>query len=437
MSSSTNVSTAAGVATGSGSIQAPPLSFSMSSVLKQNRIHPRYTVKKQKVDSKQLLNENAASVSPSSSVLKRRFSLPHHAIMAALPTSTSSQQQQQNVKTASTNSLQTSRQQFLLSKYLMNRRTEQPLAKPEPKTLHQLLKSELKEFPKPSPKAVKYISDWITDKRRSLFVSETREWSSIVSQDLERKTAKWRRIRERRLNHLKKKRDEAAQQERLRRVSMDSNSSSSSDVIRQHLSSAAAPPMGGAMINTNLPSSLLTTVNPYILPQTANFALRAASMMYPPSYLSSYPLLTPLPVPYLLPNAPSNLVLVSSSSLGTSTATVSSATGGIKNPSIVPLSAPFISSTPSPVSTGVSPRLAQPLLTKRKHSNSEKPYSEISSLLMKKDTDLPLSKQSRMISSPASLSDEKSDGEEESTSEHMSCDSSGTAIIISYSLKME
>lgn len=40
---------------------------------------------------------------------------------------------------------------------------------------------------------------------------------------------------------------------------------------------------------------------------------------------------------------------------------------------------------------------------------------------MKKDTDPPAVKQSRMVSSPASLSDDKSDEEE-----HMSCESSGT-----------
>ena len=43
---------------------------------------------------------------------------------------------------------------------------------------------------------------------------------------------------------------------------------------------------------------------------------------------------------------------------------------------------------------------------------------------MKKDTDPPAVKQSRMVSSPASLSDDKSEDEE-----HMSCESSGTCVL--------
>ena len=390
--------------------QLNPTAFDITSVLnKQHRTHPRYTIKKQKVESK-LMNNNL--MAQSSCILKRRMSLPYN---PTLPNTTSVGCQQKN-KSKNPNLQTSSRQQFLLSRYFLNRKNEQQNSPMKPKLniLRQLLQEERKEFTKPNPKSAKHLSDWVVERRRSLFVGDSQEWSCCIRKDLEKKKTKWHKIRDIR---LRKQEEEARRQERARRTSLDSNSSStSSDIIRPHFSATGIVNAGP------LRSPLLTTVNPYILPHATNFALQA-SMMYQPSYLSSYPLVTTLPVPYPLLNA-SNLVLVSSGSLGSSTATVT-ATSTSKNPSTIQLSPPL-----SSVSLTNASRLSTGAGSKRKHSNPEKSYSEISSLLMKKNTDQyhpSPSKQLRMVASPASLSDEKSDGEE-SNSEHMSCDSSGEAL---------
>ncbi len=378
----------------------------ISSAPKQNKIHPRYTaVKKHTLDSKD------SAMMPPSSVFRRRMSLPPNTYAGMAPPT-------HHLSRGSTGINVSSRQQFLLNKHFLNQKNNQGITtvKPEHKRLRQLLQDKPKEYPKPSPSSIKHMTEWISGKRRALFAGETKEWSAQVNRDLEKKLAKWRRFRERQLEK-KREEEEAQHHERLRRSSLESNASStSSDIIRQHLSATA--PTG-----LPIPSPLLTAVNPqpYILPQAANFALRTASMMYHPSYFSSYPLLTTVPMPYLLPNA-SNLILVSNSSINPSTATITT-TDSVKRPSppIIPLTVPILPQSIPSTSSG-SPPVPTVTRSKRKHSSAAgKSYSEISSLLMKKDTDPPAVKQSRMVSSPASLSDDKSDEEE-----HMSCESSGT-----------
>ena len=388
--------------------------FGMMSILNSSKNHrthqPRYTIKKQKMHD---------LVKQSPSIFKRRQSLPHHLTIPTLPTNNVTRQKNElkhsNLQT-------TSRQQFLLSRYFLNRKNDPcnnppPTMKPKLNTLRQLLQEEKKEFAKPNSTCMKHLSNWIKERRRNLFVDDSQEWSSHIRKDLKKKITKWRKIKEIR---LRKEEEEARRQERVRRASLDSNASSTtSDIIRSHMSTAG-------IVNGPIQSPLLTTVNPYVLPHATNFAALQASMMYQPSYLSSYPLVTTLPVPYLLPNT-SNLVLVSSGSLGfSSTPTAATATSTTKNTSTVSLS------VPPPVSLSNASRV--PIGSKRKHSNAGKSYSEISSLLLKKETNTyPQSspKQSaRMVASPASLSDEKSDVEEESNLEQMSCDSSGEACRI-------
>lgn len=403
------------------------LSFGIASVLKQQKTLPRYTIRKQKIDPK-FSGDNALPPS----VFKRRMSLPHgnSLTMAAAATANGSILKGKSIVSNST-STTPSKQQLLLARYFYNQRkietNSSTSEKEDCKTLRHLLQEKKTDFPKPSNKAMNFLSDWIVEKRKALFISESNEWSSQINDDLVKKMAKWQRLREKRLAYLKKRQTE--EENRVRRSSLDSSASSTSDSLRYHLSAVSAAPGYPASVQ----SPLLATVNPYLIPQqtTTNFASgirTAAPMVYQSPYLSSYPLLAPVPVPYLLPGT-SNLVLVSSNNSlgGIGSSSTLSTSGGLLKPHTtgIPLTtSSFVSPLPTSSTCPPSIKLAD-VKPKRKRSNPEKSTSVISSLLMSKELTPPMLKQSRMVSSPASVSDEKCSDGEESNSDHVSCDSTG------------
>ena len=320
----------------------------------------------------------------------------------------------------------------MLSRYIFGRKGEHFPMKREPKLLRRLLQGQ-REMPKPTPntqKSIKWFCDWVFQRRKSLFVDDNQEWSSHISSDLEKKLAKWERIRQKKLEKMKQRAEEA---ERVRRSSLDSTASASSDIARQQQFNSSSTIFSNGSSPVPVQPPLFTAVNPYILPRpTTNFAL-GTPMMFQPSYLSSYPLLTPLPVNYLMSSSiggTPNLVLVSNGSLGGSSTQTISGSIASKQPAASHLASSLTSSpiVSTPIASSSTISGGGGMLGGRKRSNAEKTCSQISSLLLRKDSDPPHTKVMRMVSSPSSLSDERSDGED-SNPEQVSSDSSGKYLV--------
>ena len=197
------------------------------------------------------------------------------------------------------------RHMSLLSKFIFGRKMGRvPVGNHGSNSIKQLLKtksddtsSSRSESLSPSLDSKKdgptILREMTKKRRRALFVGEGREWSNEVNGHMEKLMKKWQQSRqERKAAMMVKKREEQqlAQDNQL-----------SDGAIRQHLAGQPiALPSVTAYPNGIVPSSYMTGMNPYVLPQSA------ASMIYP-NFLSTYPLLATLPVnnpfPYLLPAA--------------------------------------------------------------------------------------------------------------------------------------
>lgn len=254
-----------------------------------NKPIPRWFTTKQKVsNSTNLLKEDWHS----SSILHRRLSLPPH---IALPPA-------QLIKTKQSSSVSVSnRQQLLISKYLFTRRHKATDPAGNSTLLRQLLQQEPKQFPKPdmskgSPSDL--IEKGTFQRRKDLFVEENSEWSINVKGLLSQKVAKWKRLHAKRKQTLIEKESERVL-----------SSSTSTDAIRQHLSNSLSYSTNSIQPSLSLTTPQMSTVNQFMLPSTSPLPLATSSIIYPTSFLSSYPFLTT--VPYVQTAPSSNLFLAS------------------------------------------------------------------------------------------------------------------------------
>lgn len=216
----------------------------------------------------------------------------------------------------------------LLNKFIFGRkRGGVPVGNHGSKSLEELLKKKVEQAAKEEPPAPKktekdsrtIIREMTFKRRKDLFLDEGREWSSQVRGLLEKKTKMWERMKHAKMLAMlaKKEEEERCNQQSSQEVlGEDSNGGGGGGGLRQHLSSPPITMASQASYHSSLlqqSPSYVAGMNPYLLSQVT-----ASSMLYP-NLLSTYPLLTTLPInsfPYLLPTgqaAPAGMLLMPNS----------------------------------------------------------------------------------------------------------------------------
>ena len=389
-----------------------------------NKTIPRWIIKKQKVSNglnNKLRQENGAPVP--ASILKRRLSLPPH---LTLPPP-------QHLKTKPyTNNINiTARHQMLISKYLFSRKHRESPEARNATQLKRLLLEKPKVFPKPDTTSkdspMRLLNEMTFKRRKDLYFEENEEWSQQMEKFLSQRVKKWERLRLKRQQAIIKKEKEEQQRE-IKMASADS--SGVEGVLRQQL----VTPLHYPTDSLSVQPSVMSNVNPYLLPSTNSLQLGPTSLMYPSPLLSTYPYLT-LPItsslayylPTMLPQqaTPSNLYVVSNGSTVVTTSAANITTSprtqnGYSDCNTSKLKASLISTmtTPTINSFSQSHHISNPKIGQKRphtHYTTSTPspptnnYSHISSLLKKEPSSPPL-KRSRVITS--AVMDDRSDGEE-------------------------
>ena len=359
-------------------------------------------------DSLGLLKDDSTPVL--SSILKdgrdgRRKSLP-------LPSSFSSSLK---TKFPSNNPITvTSRQQLLISKYLFTRKHKETDPAANSTLLRSLLSGEPKVFPKPNKvksSTMEMLEKWTTERRKNLYIRENSAWSSCIDKSLKRKMEKWEKARARR-------RQRSIEQE----TKASSISSSNSEDLRQHLTSPVT--YSPLQASHSMSPSLLSPINPFLFPTAAanTLSLHTSPLVYPTSFLSSYPYLTAATLPYV--QATTVLPQVTPPSLnppsifgGAATlaaAPVTTATPVLSRNGQMYPSTHYAGS----VMTDSSIQMAN---SRKRSSSSQKTSSSSSSIssLLKQEQEMPstVPKRQRLttVSPSSSYMDDRSDGEEERT----------------------
>lgn len=375
---------------------------------------PRWVAVKQKVstglsaskDPLSLLKDDGTPVL--SSILKsgkdgRRKSLP---LPSALPPS----QTLKAKPSPSSNPITvSSRQQLLISKYLFTRKHKETDPAANSNLLRQLLSGEPKVFPKPDKSkgsTTEMLENWTLQRRKNLFLKENSDWSSSIDKALKRKLVKWEKARAKRKQRI------AEQQE----IKTPSVSSANPEDLRQQLTSPLTySPLQQS--HTHSPS-LLSPINPFMFPNATAGALslHTPPLVYPTSYLSSYPFLTTA-LPFVQTTVLPQLTQHSTNLFGgiavpaTTTAPVVPRNG--QNMTQAFYSSPYC----GPVMADSSSQTPLSIGHKRTSSSQRlvSSNSSISSLLKQEPGSPPLTKRQRLntVSPSSSYMDDRSDGEEE------------------------